>query len=67
MSGRLKSYFYAILGRRAGLEFVQQGIEALQLVRDGKYIRQDCTLRIEDEAVVLILDHVNSNALGEGL
>ena len=62
MPGRLKPYFYAVLGRGAGLELVQQSVEALQTVGDGKYIRQGHALRVEDEAVVLVLGHINSYA-----
>lgn len=62
MPGRLKPYFYAVLGGGTGPELVQQGVEALQVIRDGEYIRQGDALGAENEAVVLILGHINSNA-----
>ena len=62
MPGRLKPYFYAVLGRGAGAEFVQQGVETLQVVGDGKHICQNHALGAEDEAVVLVLGHIDTSA-----
>ena len=62
MSSRLKPYFYAILLCGTGPELVQQGVEALQVIGDGEHIRQDYALRAEDEAVVLVLGYINTNA-----
>ena len=62
MPGRLKPYFYALLRCATGPELVQQGVDALQVIRDGEHIRQGHTRGAEDEAVVLILCHINTNA-----
>ena len=62
MPGRLKPYFYAVLRCGAGPELVQQGVDALQVIGDGEHIRQGHTRGAEDEAVVLILGHINTNA-----
>ena len=62
MPGRLKSYFYAVLGRGTGPELVQQSVESFQIVGDGEHIRQNHTLGAEDEAVVFILGHIDTNA-----
>ena len=62
MPGRLKPYFYAVLGCGASPELPKQGVEALKVIGDGEHICQDHALGAEDEAVVLILGHINSNA-----
>lgn len=58
----VNALFFAVLGRRADPRFVQQDIEALQVIRDGEHIRQSHTHRTEDKAVVLGFSHININA-----
>ena len=43
------------------LNLLQQRMEAIHIVRDGKHIRQDFALRTLDKAVVLILCHIDTN------
>ena len=62
MPGRLKPYFYAVLGCGAGPQLVQQDVKPLQTVGDGEHIRQGHTLGAEDEAVVLVFGHIDTNA-----
>ena len=62
VSGSLKPYFYFILRTSTAADCLQERVEALCVVRDGEYICQDFTFRADDEAVVLVLGHVNSYA-----
>ena len=62
MPGRLKPYFYALLRCATGPELVQQGVDVLQVIGDGEHIRQGHTRGAEDEAVVFILGHIDTNA-----
>ena len=61
MPGGLKPYFYAVLRFGADPEPVQQSVEALQVIGNGEHIRQNRALGAEDETVVLILGHINTN------
>jgi len=62
VSGSLKPYFYVVCRTGTGADTLQQGLEALPVVGNGKSIGQNFTLRTEDKAVVLVLCHINSNA-----
>ena len=62
MSCSLKSYFYFALFSRAGLDSLQQVRETIHVVGDGKDIRKNFALRADDEAVVLVLGDIDSNA-----
>jgi len=55
MSGRLKPYFYFVLCMGAIPDSLQQKAEPVQVVGDGKHIRQDFTLGAENEAIMFIL------------
>ena len=61
MSGRLKPYFYFVLCMGAILDSLQQKVESVYVVGDGKHIRQDFTFGADDEAIVLIFRDINAN------
>ena len=61
MPGCLKPYFYFVLGRGAGTNPVQQGIESIQVIGDSEHICQDFSFRVEDEAVMLVLRDIDTN------
>ena len=55
MSGRLKPYLYFVLWCGAIPDSLQQAVESIHGVWNGKYIGQNFTLGVDDEAIVLIL------------
>ena len=61
VSGSLKSYFYYVLRSGAETNRLQEGVKAFRIVLDGEHIRKDFAVRAEDEAVMLVLGHVNSH------
>ena len=61
MSGRLKPYFYFVLCMGAIPDSSQQKAEPVQVIGDGKHIRQDFTLGAENEAIMFILWDINAN------
>ena len=44
------------------MELVQQSVETFQVIGDREYVRQGHALRAENEAVVLVLGHIDTNA-----
>ena len=54
MSGRLKPYLYFALWCGALPDFLQQKVESIHRVWNGKYICQNFTLGAENEAIVLV-------------
>ena len=54
MPGRLKPYLYFVLRCDAVPDSLQQAVESIHCVGDGKYIRQNFTLGADDEAIVLV-------------
>ena len=54
MPGRLKPYLYFVLRCGALPDSLQQAVESIHCVGDGKYICQNFTLGADDEAIVLI-------------
>jgi hypothetical protein len=62
MSGSLKPNFYTDLSGRAGPDPLQQAVETSHIIRDGKDVRKNYPFRADDEAVVLVLGDIDSNA-----
>lgn len=61
MSSRLKPYFYFVLRVGAILDSLQQIVKPIHVVGDSEDIRQDFTLRVNDETIVLILRDIDTN------
>jgi hypothetical protein len=61
MPGSLKPYFYFVLRRGTLADPLQQTVKALQAVWNGENVREDFPIRVDDEAVVLVLGNVNPN------
>ena len=62
MSSGLKPYFYFVSRESAGPDTLQQGLEAVSVVRDCEYARQHLAFRAEDKAIVLVFRNIDSNA-----
>ena len=62
VSGSLKPYLYFVCREGAGSNPLQQNAEAFSVILDSKHVGQHLAFRAEDEAVVLVLRHINSNA-----
>ena len=62
VSGRLKSYLYFVFRSGKAAYGLQQYIKTICIVLDGEHICQDFALRADDEAVVLVLDDINTHA-----
>ena len=45
-----------------GIKPLQQRLEAFSVVGNGEHIGQNLTFRTENEAIMLVLRYVNSNA-----
>ena len=54
MSGRLKPYLYFVLWRGSLPDSLQETVKSIHVVRDSEYIRQDFTLGVDNETIVLI-------------
>jgi hypothetical protein len=62
VSGGLEPYFYFVRRVGAGVDFPQQRLEPVSVVGDGKHIGQYLAFRTDDEAIVLVLSHIDSYA-----
>ena len=62
VSGSLKPYFYFVCRAGAGLNPLQESIESIPIVGNGKHIREHFTFRAENKAIMLIFSDINSYA-----
>lgn len=61
MSRGFKPYFYFVRIFFSGLDLKKQIFKAIHVVLYGKYIKQNFTIGIYDEAVVIVLGYVDSH------
>ena len=61
MSGSLKPCSYFVCRVCAGTNTLHQALEPIPVVGNGEHIGQHLALRAENEAIMLVLRHIDSN------
>ena len=59
MSGSLKPYFYFVSRERTETVMLKQILESLPVFWDREHVRQHLAVQTENEAIVLVLGHID--------